>query len=603
MIEGKKGSVCLLLIGYDPFLIGQFGFEQDLVTSDVFYIRGGHDISGNELAPLDERAVREAVLARRGFVDAFAVSGYFGVRNPAHELRARAIIEELAGSSIPVSCGHALTINLDSIRRATTAVLNAQLIPLLISLIKTVRQTLDRLHIKAPLMIVKGDGSLISAEWALARPIETIISGPAASVVGACHLTKEKNFWVVDMGGTTTDIAMLHDGRPRLSAEGACIGKWRTMVETASIFTIGLGGDSCVALVDGTRHHSDNLKIGPSRVVPLCVLASQYPRVLEELRDQVALAKDKKIFGGGEFIISNCSPSPIFSEQDKIFFAKLNHGPISLRHLREEMNNDVQLISKLKTLDEHRVVLRAGFTPTDALHALGIFDRWDAEASRLGSELLALKFDLGTHDFCEKVVSKVSRMIAQELINAALIDENVRPQWDNEKTASWLIRRSMSDMPKSLLDCKFVLSQPIVAVGAPIEAYLPMASRHLNTDLIIPLHAEVANAIGAIVGSVVQRLKIIIRSLNAYHVYRAHLIDEVYDSPSLEQAIAYVKEKAPPLVIAMANKAGASQVEVEFEQLDYVTPPSPDGYSVHAETELIFTAVGRPSIIHDGVPE
>jgi N-methylhydantoinase A/oxoprolinase/acetone carboxylase beta subunit len=61
----------------------------------VVYLRGGHDGQGNEVEPLDEAAAREAVLARRDGVEAFAVSGYFGVRNPAHELRVRALVEEL----------------------------------------------------------------------------------------------------------------------------------------------------------------------------------------------------------------------------------------------------------------------------------------------------------------------------------------------------------------------------------------------------------------------------------------------------------------------------------------------------------------------------
>jgi N-methylhydantoinase A/oxoprolinase/acetone carboxylase beta subunit len=91
-----------------------------------------------------------------------------------------------------VTCGHELTSQLNSIRRATTTVLNARLIPLLRELIVTVRHTLDDVGITAPLMIVKGDGSLMRAEWAIQRPIETILSGPAASVVGAWHLADEK---------------------------------------------------------------------------------------------------------------------------------------------------------------------------------------------------------------------------------------------------------------------------------------------------------------------------------------------------------------------------------------------------------------------------
>ena len=127
IVEGRGGPVCLLLIGYDPALIRQYGFERDLVTQDVVYLYGGHDGLGNEVEPLDEDAAREAILARRDRVDAFAVSGYFGVRNPAHELRVHALVEEL--TDLPVTCGHELTTRLNAVRDFDTlkeAVAHAQ---------------------------------------------------------------------------------------------------------------------------------------------------------------------------------------------------------------------------------------------------------------------------------------------------------------------------------------------------------------------------------------------------------------------------------------------------------------------------------------------
>ena len=189
IVEGQGSPVCLILIGYDAELIQHYEFQDDLVTDDVVYLRGGHDIHGDEVAPLDRNTLREAVLARKDQVEAFAVSGYFGVRNPSHEQEARATIEALTG--LPVTCGHELTTRLNSVRRATTVALNARLVPLLRELIDTLRRTLVERSIHAPLMVVKGDGSLVRAEWAMKRPIETILSGPAASAVGAWHLAAQ----------------------------------------------------------------------------------------------------------------------------------------------------------------------------------------------------------------------------------------------------------------------------------------------------------------------------------------------------------------------------------------------------------------------------
>ena len=87
---------------------------------------------------------------------------------------------------------------------------------------------------------------------AMVKPIETILSGPAASLVGAAHLTGAAEAIVSDIGGTTTDFAALTAGRPRLDPNGATVGGWRTMVEAVAMNTIGLGGDSEVQFaVDG----------------------------------------------------------------------------------------------------------------------------------------------------------------------------------------------------------------------------------------------------------------------------------------------------------------------------------------------------------------
>ncbi len=142
LAEGQRGAVPLFLIGYDRDLMQQFGFEAALPTADVVYIRGGHDEQGNVRAPLDEEALTAAILARRDTAEAFAISGYFAVRNPTHELRARELIEALTGR--PVTCGHELTSKLNAVRRATTVALNAHLIAPLTELIGSVQRTLGR---------------------------------------------------------------------------------------------------------------------------------------------------------------------------------------------------------------------------------------------------------------------------------------------------------------------------------------------------------------------------------------------------------------------------------------------------------------------------
>jgi len=594
IVEGQGSPVCLFLIGYDPDLIQQYGFEQDLVTDDIVYIEGGHDIHGDEAAPLDEKALLQAVLARRERVEAFAVSGYFAVRNPAHELRARDLIE--GETELPVTCGHDLTTRLNSVRRATTVALNARLVPLLRELIDTLRQSLSERLVAAPLMVVKGDGSLVRAEWAMQRPIETILSGPAASAVGAWQLAQlsdaslqDGKLWAIDVGGTTTDIAGLREGRPKVNPEGARIGRWRTMVEAVDVYTEGLGGDSHVR-VTPDRH----LAIGPRRVVPLSLLASQHPEAIDELRSQATVPPRDDV--AVQFLLARRQPTRPLDDDEAAILKRLARGPASLSALVQESRYGALVLRRIERLVSERLVLRAGFTPTDALHALGRLDLWSAEAAKLGARVLAAHGRRTPDDLCSEVVEGVSRRAATALVSKVLSDESHLPDWGQEPTAASLLGRALGDGDGSDLGFSLTLRQPIVAIGAPVGAYMPRVAEWLHTDLIIPPYAEVANAVGAVAGGVVQRRSVLIAPMEDGELLRLHLPEGIHDFHDLDEAIAFAQEQMVPWIEALARKVGAVQVEVQMTREDRgVLVKAGWGDELYLGTELVFTAVGRPS--------
>ena len=592
IVEGQGSPVGLILIGYDRELIRQCGFEGDLVAADVVYVGGGHDIHGDEAEPLDVAALREAVAGLAGRVEAFAVSGYFGVRNPAHEEQAKALIEGM--TRLPVTCGHELTVRLNSIRRATTVALNARLVPLLRELIDTLRHTLAGRGINAPLMVVKGDGSLVRAEWAMQRPIETILSGPAASVVGAWHLGQQEQagaqdgaLWVIDVGGTTTDIASLTNGRPRLSREGAQVGRWRTMVEAVDVHTVGLGGDSHVRL-DGSRR----LAIGPQRVVPLSLLAGQYPEIAGELRRQVETPPRAE--AAAQFLMAHRAPArPLEGEEQRIL-DRLARGPASLTALIQDLRYGSLVLRRVERLAAERLVLCAGFTPTDALHCLGRMALWDAEAAQLGAEVLSAMARCNRDDLCRAVVNGVSDRAATALVSKALSDTDGLPRWEQEPTAALLLERALNGGQDAALGCALTLRQPLVAIGAPVAAYMPRVAEQLHTRLIIPPHAAVANAVGAVVGGVIQRQQVLISQLDGR--MRLHLPDGVHDFALLEEAVAFAKEWMGTRLNAQARQAGAAQVEIQVDRHDTYAPVGTGwGEQIYLGSELAFTAAGRPS--------
>jgi len=581
--EGYGARVCLLLIGYDQELMTKQGFHRELATDDIVYLEGGHDLQGNEITPLDIDGAQQAILARRDEVEAFAISGYFGTRNATHELRLRRLVEDLTG--LPVTCGSELTTRLNAVRRAATVVLNARLIPLLRDLITKVRQTLNRLEITAPLMVVKGDGSLVRAEWAIQRPVETILSGPAASAIGALSLSGQRDVWVVDMGGTTTDIVALHDGRLRINPEGAGVGGRRTMVEAVDVHTVGLGGDSHV-----TIDSEGQLTIGPQRVIPLCLLASRFPAVEERLRHQ--MLNQLRESGAGQFAIPWRRPSHGLSKEDMELLSRMETGPLAL--CGEGTREDWLLYRRVERLEKMCIVQRAAFTPTDALHVLGRLNQWNTPASRLGAQLLALKAQSSAEAIAQKVVRGMSERVAREIVSKILGDEIAPPDWQKELTATSLLQRAFSGQGDTDLACELRLLRPLVALGAPVEAYMPGVAERLRTELIIPPHAEVANAVGAVTGSVVQRINVLISPLDGGSKFRLHLPNGVRDFETLEEAILHAQQVVPPSLEALAQEAGAAQVEIRMSRKDRGVKLNLGWIQqIHLDTQLIFTAIGR----------
>ncbi len=589
LAEGQRGRICLLMIGYDVELMREFGFERELATDDVVYIEGGHDGLGNEVAPLDEAAARAAILARQEQVEAFAVSGYFSVRNPAHELRVKALVEELTG--LPVTCGHELTSQLNAVRRATTVALNAHLIAPLRELLSAVQDTLREEEIHAPLMVVKGDGSLVRAEFAMHRPIETILSGPAASVIGAWHLAGRRDVWTVDVGGTTTDIAALKGGWPVLSGDGARVGGWRTMIEAVDVYTTGLGGDSHVRL-----DHEDVLHIGPRRATPLCLLAAEHPQIVEVLREIATYPPPRWDDGLIEFLALGRRAKGALDEQDRLLLERVAVAPVQAAAAVERTRIGALTRRRVAALEERGLLRRAAFTPTDALHVLGRFERWDGEASRLAAAALARRGGMTPEEFCERVVGRFSERVATEVVNKVLEDEVARPDWPHEPVAAELLRRAFGPHGGDLA-CRLTLQRPLVAIGAPVEAYLPQVAASLHTELIIPEHAGVANAVGAVSGSIVQRAQVVVNVLGGDGCVRVHgLPDGLADFSDLESAVAHAEAVMRPYLAARAGEAGAEHVELNLVREDLRAPlKGTIDQDLYLGSTLTFTAAGRPS--------
>lgn len=571
IVEGKGGKACLVLLGYDGAAgVSPFGAR-------VIRLRGGHDVRGEETEPLDEEGLQAAVRDNDGWADAFAVSGYFSVRNPAHEIRARDIIASETGK--PVVCGHELSMQLDAPRRATTAAINARLIPLITALISSALSILEKRGIRCPLMVVRGDGTLMGAEMALQRPVETILSGPAASVVGALTLSGRREGVVIDIGGTTTDIAWVSGGLPPINSEGAVVGDLATRVEAIDIRTIGLGGDSWIKL-----SRDGGMELGPRRVLPIAMLPDGETALgdLERIRTSRSRwpVPDMMTFWVNVGDEDAAARGPSADELSR----RLQGRPLS--HL-ELKSSDLGAEASLRLLNLERdgAVLRASLTPTDIFNAAGESTVGSAVFSRAAVETAANLAGLSPAELIAGVKRASLESIAREVL-VFLLGLDGR-----DKT---LVEKWMRGGLTRGVNLGLSLEAPILAAGAPAALFLAPVASFLSCECVVPPHMEVANAVGAVAGVVSRREEITIRRQHD-ETYRAFASDGRYDFPDLASSTAWASDKASDLAVEAARLAGAGEIERDEHAEDF-TISDPGGNATVLERKVTVRAYGRPRI-------
>lgn len=548
VVEGKGADVGV-------FLIGQKNMGK-IPADYCYYIDGGHDSLGNALAPLDVEAAERCILECKDKVSAFAVSGMMSVRNPEHELQLKECITQKYG--IPVICGHELTSALGAYERAVTATLNAKLIPVIKELIQAVKQTLSEEEIEAPLMLVRGDGSLIMAENALDRPIETMLSGPAASMIGARYLTGLQDAIIADMGGTTTDTALIHEGLPRISENGALVGGFLTRVKAVDIRTVGLGGDSHIKYFPKERL----LTIGPQRVIPLCVAAEEYPHVLDELTALIHFNVSNTKFQPTELLTLTRKGREDTSVIPRKIHEKLMEGPHSMVYLGQRLKFNPTFMS-VDTWKESGLVQICGLTPTDFKVWRGQADVGVADASCLGVELTCKICHIEAEQLYADVILKLNKMIGGILFEEAMGNRKGFAECRR------FLENEVFDAKRPGYDFDIKLNLPVIAVGAPVQAYYPEVMERLKSELIIPKNSHVANAVGAITGQIIETVELLIRPDTRGWILYTPWEKISHPCDNLDEGLAEIREKALELAKQyareQAEKNGAFDIEVHAE--------------------------------------
>ncbi len=520
-LENKGARAKLLLIG----------FNQDLMDhlKEVYAAYGMQDMTrfvcidgkaeGAYTNPVDPDwdSLREH--APEDFADCDSVGVvqlYPRYNGGRFELTALKILQEVL--DIPVTISYEISNEIDILKTCAGTLLNAMLIPLIREFMEAIKNVCAARGLDIPVTIILSNGTMVPDSTAKLFPVETILCGPAASVVGGSAIANEPDGIIVDMGGTTTDIAIVRDHVPVAAEGGIKIGRWKTMVEGIYVSTIALGGDSAV---ECTNHQ---LRLDNVRQIPLSVLAAEYDNVLPTLRE----LREKKGFCYSfdyEFLVllKDISDKVGYTKEEQDICAALREKPLTVTQLADALGAYRRFLP-LKRLESDGVIIRSGLTPTDMMILKGDFDMYDGEAASIGvfymsqeancepAEMPDLVYELVVH----KMYNALGRLILTQQFPK--IKEFEEPEHlDAMLQAFYTQACQCVDEPEEYDGIEGIATLstrlPLIGVGAPIHIFLPRVAKLLDTRAVVPEYAGVANALGAVACRKVANERLVIKAV------------------------------------------------------------------------------------------
>lgn len=578
-VEGKGGRARLIIVGTTDEILrrvdakGVFGIPYEDVLTTEFV--GSYD--GSNVTIPDWEALYERDPAFFEQAESFGIASLYALNNGAAVEKSGAdFLRERFGKVVVEATSVAAEPNV--IGRGATALLNARLVPVIEEFLDAIEAALAERGLDVSISIVRSDGTLMSEELARTRPVETILSGPAASVMGAQVLVGASESLVVDIGGTTSDVSIVHDGRPNRT-DGIVIGGWKTQVQGVSIETIALGGDTVVRYTKNCR-----LELGVRRVTPLCVAATRWP-VVKQLLERYYRESPVDFYSRYEMLYLVRDPGDLsrFREPERRMIEMLREGPVSLYNERSSI-----LGLKVERLEDEGVIMRCGFTPTDAMHLAGDFGTFDVEAARLGAQCVLKSYKgreaAESDDEIRTLAHEVYELAKFRLFNqtlGAFLHDAVWPEGSPEldgqmqSLARTVWNQRHDETPKAFR-AEFSGTSKLVGIGAPTHVFIDEVAHALNVDPVVPEHAEVANAIGAATSRVVVETKVrvipIRESDGVITGYQACGSEKTLSFNGMQEACEAGHVLAREQALAEARRRGASDdlsCRVDEKRVDF----------------------------------
>lgn len=494
-VENRGGNARLLMIGHIPKdkaeICRNYGFSDE---QNVYFLEGipdGGFCKG--IKPDWEKLERDIEFFKH--TDAVAiVQSYPQWNDNAFEKKAADIIGKY--TDVPVVCGSNLFSDINSFQRGAGAYLNARLIPVIHDFLKAVKTVLAKRKLNVPIYIMRSDGSLMNEEFAKSHPVETLLCGPAASTMGGIFGHDIEKQLVIDMGGTTTDVAIIDENIPVTVEDGIKINKWKTFVKGLFIDTYGLGGDSCV------RYKSGKIYIEPFRVIPVSYMGSLYPSLTQRILDVSVRHLSKTEFYYEGFILQKRLKSEENYTKTEIRICEaLKAEPLLINEIGEKLKLQTRALP-LKRLEEEGVIMRFGMTPTDIMHIRGDYNPYNTDTVKAAIVCMSNFSGIKKELIPDMVYLEVKNKLYRNLVRVLM--EYEVPAYKNgipDNLREWL-GYSCELRDNSVIMPFFKTQYKLVGVGAPTHVFLKDAAEWLGTDYICHEYAATANALGTLVGQV-----------------------------------------------------------------------------------------------------
>ena len=425
-VEHKGGRAKLILIGADRDQISKTVSGYGLPpVNEIYFMAGDAKKDDSPENTPDWKKLKEDLKTEFASYDSVAIVQINPkYDNGAYEKRAEKIISDELG--IPCVCGFSLYQELNILARAATALLNARLLPVMQEFFISIDVSLSEMQLNLPIVIVRSDGTIMSREFAAERPVETLLCGPAASIIGAMELSELQDAMIVDIGGTTSDVAFVKEGNAVSTNSGISIGEWRTMVSGVSIDTFALGGDTAV------KYKGRDLYLDRRRHIPLCMLAARYPQIIRKLRTLVLMYLPFT-YPAHEFFVLIKKPeiTSRYKPYEQKLIAALEREPLMFREAAKASGISPHIFNTDR-LEDEGIIIRSGMTPTDVMHIKGDYTDFNCEASKLGAAYLSIVTKQPEEKVCDTIYSLTKSRLYSHLVQILLKRRTDRDLTDEE---------------------------------------------------------------------------------------------------------------------------------------------------------------------------